>query len=347
MKIIIGTLLLCATALCDLPRGLRPPSKYHLYRAPITDLRLNSKLTIEQLINLTEKLQSRPHKNYGVPDVKHVENFDRQQLPYRPPTGFRQQFQQSTFGANSYQPQQNSFGGNGQNQPQQQYLSQNSVGENQYVPQQPQNSLGKSQFVPQPPQNSNSQQPQNSFGMNQYSPQQSSGINFNNQNQQRQPENSFGGVSINQNSLQQVSQYPPQQSQNSENSLHQAQRGSNSLPTSYLPTQTTPRSVVATTLKPSTTTATSTTTVEANDYDYNQQTEEGPNISVSNAVAGGGSFFYLQQPDGRLQKVILQKTQEPNSKPEEYVANYYFQNVQALPNTVYTPLINLGAYTQK
>jgi len=59
-------------------------------------------------------------------------------------------------------------------------------------------------------------------------------------------------------------------------------------------------------------------------------------------VAGAGSFFYVQQPDGRLQRVILQKIKDPNGKPEEYVANYYFQNIQALPNVVYTPLISLG-----
>ncbi|KAH1010168.1 transcription activator MSS11-like [Dendroctonus ponderosae] len=83
------------------------------------------------------------------------------------------------------------------------------------------------------------------------------------------------------------------------------------------------------------------------DNPLNQEgAEAGPNISIANAVAGGGNFFYLQQPDGRLQKVVLEKTREPNSKPEEYVANYYFQNIQALPNVVYTPLVTLD-YTQQ
>ncbi|XP_076264846.1 uncharacterized protein LOC143199016 [Rhynchophorus ferrugineus] len=126
----------------------------------------------------------------------------------------------------------------------------------------------------------------------------------------------------------------------------------------YLPpiTTTTAKPVVTTTPKVVSTTI-QTPQVPNYDYDYDLQptespsnqndSEADPNISISNAVAGGGGFFYLQQPDGRLQKVVLEKNQEPNSKPEEYVANYYFQNIPSLPNQLYAPLINLGSLSTK
>nr|CAH7747414.1 unnamed protein product [Callosobruchus chinensis] len=67
-----------------------------------------------------------------------------------------------------------------------------------------------------------------------------------------------------------------------------------------------------------------------------------PNVAIATAVAGGGSrHFYLLQPDGRLQRVTLEKNQEAGDAENEYTANYLFQNIQPEPNGVYAPLISL------
>ncbi|CAH1989375.1 unnamed protein product [Acanthoscelides obtectus] len=88
---------------------------------------------------------------------------------------------------------------------------------------------------------------------------------------------------------------------------------------------------------------------QGNDDDENEAPERDesandgqPNVAIATAVAGGGSrHFYLLQPDGRLQRVTLQKTQETGDEENEYTANYLFQNIEPEPNGVYAPLISL------
>ncbi|VEN64305.1 unnamed protein product [Callosobruchus maculatus] len=90
-------------------------------------------------------------------------------------------------------------------------------------------------------------------------------------------------------------------------------------------------------------------TEQGNEEDENEapQRDETPddgqsNVAIATAVAGGGSrHFYLLQPDGRLQRVTLEKTQETGDAANEYTANYLFQNIQPEPNGVYAPLISL------
>ncbi|XP_018569387.1 uncharacterized protein LOC108909505 [Anoplophora glabripennis] len=110
----------------------------------------------------------------------------------------------------------------------------------------------------------------------------------------------------------------------------------------YLPPTTTARTV----LRPDSGSA----VLPQNNPDEDEQSTEskeeagGPNIAVATAVSGvpGGQSFYLLQPDGRLQRVIYQKTRAEGDRENEYTANYLFQNIQADPSLVYSPLVALG-----
>ncbi|KAL1516911.1 hypothetical protein ABEB36_000744 [Hypothenemus hampei] len=126
----------------------------------------------------------------------------------------------------------------------------------------------------------------------------------------------------------------------------------NKPPRQYLPPSTTPQpsttpTNIFTSTEPPTVTVSDNLSTPAPSSGQEQDARD-PNLAISNAFAGNTGVFYLQQPDGRFQRVILQRIQEPNSKPEEYVANYYFQNIQRAPEAVYAPLITLGSdYVQQ
>ncbi|XP_050312250.1 uncharacterized protein LOC126747561 [Anthonomus grandis grandis] len=263
---------------CDLsPSRFRPHTIYGPPQ-PSSNLRIPSKLTIEDLIRLTERLQHGRPQNILQPSL---------QLPqssYGPP-----QFAQAGSSNNQLRPPSTSYG----------------VPDLRNI-----ETLQKQMDALKPP-----QKPPTGFNS---APQSNQASLF------------------------------PQQSE-----------GSNNVPQGqYLPPLTTPKTAqqsTTTTSRPRTTTG----APRDFEYDYEAPTEEAalndddnsnsdsPNVSISNAVAGGTNFFYLQQPDGRLQRVVLQRSREPNGKPEEYVANYYFQNIQAVPNAVYTPLVSLGAVLKK
>ncbi|CAG9824241.1 unnamed protein product [Phaedon cochleariae] len=117
----------------------------------------------------------------------------------------------------------------------------------------------------------------------------------------------------------------------------------------YLPSTTTPR---VTTERPVTTASRAVTTVRPTEAtveepmltETDDESSGNPNVAIATAVAGNpeGQTFYLVQPDGRFQRVVYQKTQEQGDQDNEYTANYNFQNIQADPDLVYTPLITLG-----
>ncbi|XP_072386622.1 uncharacterized protein [Diabrotica undecimpunctata] len=81
-------------------------------------------------------------------------------------------------------------------------------------------------------------------------------------------------------------------------------------------------------------------------FDYPMEQDpntESPNVSVATAVAApqDGQQFFLLQPDGTYQRIIVQKREGGSQKDNIYGANYVLQNVRTDPNIVYAPLISL------
>nr|XP_023023127.1 uncharacterized protein LOC111511340 [Leptinotarsa decemlineata] len=112
----------------------------------------------------------------------------------------------------------------------------------------------------------------------------------------------------------------------------------------YLPPSTTPKTVVRRPSHPTVAPIPTTTPQEPEETTPFNDQSDSPNVAIATAVAGlpGDQQFYLLQPDGRLQRVLYQKTREAGDQNYEYTANYHFQNIQADPNVVYSPLINFG-----
>ncbi|XP_066148272.1 protein tfg-1-like [Euwallacea fornicatus] len=312
---------------------------------------------------LSDKLQwgsdqsFRPQNQYLLPSQS--QTFRPQNQGFRPQNQLVPSSQNQAYRPQSQQNQnqgfrpQNQFVSSDQSQglrPQNQYVpptqSQGFKPENQYPPSNQNQGFGpQSQYVP--PADNQVSRPQN-VPSAQNRPQATYGVPNPGTSQLRPPSTTYGvpeGSGIETFGEQQ--QLPYNKPSNGFNRLNAplstGGEGYESAATTQrtpLATSTTPRAVIAgTTSGPS--------------FELDGQQEEGesdeasPNIAISNAVAGEGTFFYLQQPDGRLQRVVLQKTRDANGKPEEYVANYYFQNIQALPNVVYSPLIALGNYEQQ
>ncbi|XP_030767345.1 uncharacterized protein LOC115891085 isoform X2 [Sitophilus oryzae] len=432
MKISIILLFLCASSYAELPppyhrQGFRPSPQFTSQKFPertygppsqkvnVLDLNFPSRITIEQLIGITEQLQhsrqkvvNRPHNSFTQPQLSYgpPKSTQLSQQNQNRPINFGGSLPQTVYGPPKHQQLPLQTSPNLQ-PPSQLYGRSQSFGGSQSVPQ---NSYGApavqqlpSSFKPSNfgSSNINNQFPSTSYGTPDVRNLETFGnirntlsdddiLRKNLLNDLRKqhlpykppsgfrPQNS--GNLGNNNIASVAQQYIPTEqvsgtsSQNTQSPINidlplpnqfqnQAANNNNGVGTSYLPPSTTSKPTAASTPKlanPQTIGTTARSPSSTNyDYDYESQpteapstqdeSETGPNISISTAVAGAGTggFFYLQQPDGRLQRVTLQKSQEPNSKPEEFVANYYFQNIPALPNTLYAPLINLGAYVKK
>ncbi|XP_066256261.1 uncharacterized protein [Euwallacea similis] len=435
MKTLFLVVILGTSALCEVPpprsylrQNFRPSLEIDVNSHPRQSLnvQLPPKFTIEQLIRLTEKLQSSRFQTQKIqvnleqassylppqpeapsqlrpPSSSQSPNLwtqtQKPQTQYIPPTqqqpsqGLSDKLQWSseqslrpqnqylpTSQSQTFRPQNQGFkpqsqfvpssqnqgyrpqGQQNQNQgfrPQTQFVpsdqNQGLRPQNQYVPptqsqeytpsNQNQGFGSQNQYVP--PSNNQISRPQN-LPSTQNRPQATYGVPTPGNSQLRPPSTSYGvpeGSGIETFGEQQQLPYNKPSNGFNRPNVPSSAGGEGYEPAAStqrvpLATSTTPRAVVA-------------ETTNGPSFELDGQQEEGqsdeasPNIAISNAVAGDGTFFYLQQPDGRLQRVVLQKTRDANGKPEEYVANYYFQNIQALPNVVYSPLIALGNYEQQ
>ncbi|CAH1107218.1 unnamed protein product [Psylliodes chrysocephalus] len=86
----------------------------------------------------------------------------------------------------------------------------------------------------------------------------------------------------------------------------------------------------------------SSTSTPGNIYETPQDgSGESPNIAIATAVVGAPNDqqYYLLQPDGRYQRIILPKPRDQTNKQIGLPANYQlYQNLQVDPNVLYTPL---------
>ncbi|XP_060520726.1 uncharacterized protein LOC132698567 isoform X2 [Cylas formicarius] len=321
MKIILSVLLACSLAAAEIPppqspRAFNPSPQLFRFSQPqqlssSLAVDLPPKVTIEQLIRLTEQLQGSklklpstsygtpPRTSYGVPS-KQISTYPSQ---YRPPAT-------ELVPNKQILPVHNIPGTLNSQQPQSQYGPPQNRPSNQYGL----------------PNNKNLE----TFDKVQNNPGQGNLLNgFTTQHLPIQGPadfySDFGGLGQLQSNPQQIASQPGQ---------------------NYIPPTTARTPYFATQAPLPISTVASSVPDGGNDNQATESTDadgiDDPNVSVATAVAGGSGLFYVQQPDGRLQRVVFQKTKDINSKPEEYTANYYFQNIHALPNTVYSPLITLG-----
>ncbi|XP_057671709.1 uncharacterized protein DDB_G0288805-like isoform X2 [Diorhabda carinulata] len=78
------------------------------------------------------------------------------------------------------------------------------------------------------------------------------------------------------------------------------------------------------------------------DYDDQGAGAETPNIAIATSVAvpQNDLQYYLLQPDGTYQSIILEKGGR-QEKAITYGQNYLLQNLRSNPNIAYTPIVNL------